>query len=155
MVAKIRRGSIPPTVRNSPAWHAIERGDESAALKALAAEDPHRTFRHGATLLMNAACHSMPALLEHLLNEGAGVKTRNECGQSALTKATRANTPSLDVVRLLVDHGANQFNEALGLALHWKSNEVATYCSKSLRESVTRDSCIPPLANAGPLLCNC
>ncbi len=109
----------------SPAWRAIEQGDEAAALNALAIEDPHRAFRHGTTLLMHAASHAMPAPVKLLLTAGANVNSRDEHGQSALAKAVRANTPALEIVLLLLEHGADQLDESLSLALNWKSAEVA------------------------------
>ena len=112
----------------SRAWHAIERGDQTRALAALASEDPRRTFRHRTTLLMHAAAHGMPKVVERLLHSGAEVNARDERGQSALLINVRSQKQTLPLIQLLIEHGADQLDEALAASLYAATNlELVEY----------------------------
>ena len=111
----------------SPAWHAIENGDEVSALAAAATEDPRRTYRHGQTLLMRAASHGMSQLARQLLHSGADVNACDEAGQSALLIAVRGVSPSLELIRVLTERKPDQLDEAAEAALTGSTPEIAVH----------------------------
>lgn len=109
----------------SAGWHAVERGDEAAAIQAN--EDPHRRYRHGVTLLMQAAARDFRALVQDLIGRGAGVNAHDDRGESALLKAVGNFKASLAVVQILVEHSADQLDESADRALRSGAPEIAEY----------------------------
>ena len=67
--------------------------------------------QNGFTALMHAAMQQSPEIAEKLIHNGALIETRDKRGRTALMLAVNSyqkkNTPSLEVIRLLIKQGAD------------------------------------------------
>ncbi len=91
----------------SPLLDAAERGDRTAALKALAAKgaNPNQPGPDGTTAIMYAASNGDVELVRALIRAGANVKLQNQFGTSAITEA--AIIGSAPIIDALLKAGAD------------------------------------------------
>ena len=97
--------------------------------------------------LIDAIVDRHDALALRLISEGANLEATDEHGSTALWFAVNAGTPNMDIVRALVEHGANVNARCIGGAtpLHGAAEfgtpEVVRYLIDHGADPLARDDC--------------
>jgi len=99
---------VKRTLAEAPLYVAVVRGDINEVDRLLKdGVSPNQTATLGWTALIAAVVRDHPLIAKRLLDAGADPEQRNNYGWAPLHHAIRPSSANLDMIEILVRHGAN------------------------------------------------